>query len=303
MQQPSVNQNQGVCRAALSRQPLVAGLGTDLERRSHLWLEGVQRSVHGIRCQGPHRQDVLPAALEPLLDHLVRLRDHLVHRLVDDLVEQLRHLLGQRQGDVEDGPPHVLRHRALDQVRDVLQPLRHELVEEGLDGVGDLERHAVEGPHAVLQRRVQDGLVDGGLGLALHQIRLLHHLRRCRLVSGVSGEWEEVCVGGAGVLESANPRMDSECASGCPWSTARGNSPSPGRPTPGVVKQDKSSGGSVDTTKTRSDPQRVGMSSWRQGRGAYMRVRGHWRGGHWLLLAPLGHALTLLAFGPLGLQA
>ena len=39
------------------------------------------------------------------------------------------------------------------------------------------------------------------------------------------------------------------------------NSPSPGRPTPGVVKQDKSSGGSVDTTKTRSDPQRVRMSS------------------------------------------
>ena len=38
-----------------------------------------------------------------------------------------------------------------------------------------------------------------------------------------------------------------------------GNSPSPGRPTPGVVKQDKSSGGSVDTTKTRSDPQRVRM--------------------------------------------
>ena len=40
-----------------------------------------------------------------------------------------------------------------------------------------------------------------------------------------------------------------------------GNSPSPGQPTPGVVKQDKSSGGSVDTTKTRSDPQRVRMSS------------------------------------------
>ena len=38
-----------------------------------------------------------------------------------------------------------------------------------------------------------------------------------------------------------------------------GNSPSPGQPTPGVVKQDKSSGGSVGTTKTRSDPQRVGM--------------------------------------------
>ena len=36
-----------------------------------------------------------------------------------------------------------------------------------------------------------------------------------------------------------------------------GNSPSPGRPTPGEVKQDKSSRGSGDTTKTRSDPQRV----------------------------------------------
>ena len=40
-----------------------------------------------------------------------------------------------------------------------------------------------------------------------------------------------------------------------------GNSPSPGQPTPGVVKQDKSSRGSVDTTKTHSDPQRVRMSS------------------------------------------
>ena len=38
-----------------------------------------------------------------------------------------------------------------------------------------------------------------------------------------------------------------------------GNSPSPGRLTPGVVKEDKSSGGCVDTTKTRSDPQGVGM--------------------------------------------
>ena len=43
--------------------------------------------------------------------------------------------------------------------------------------------------------------------------------------------------------------------------TGTGNSPSPGQPTPGVVKQDKSSGGSVDTTKTRPDPQRVRMSS------------------------------------------
>ena len=50
----------------------------------------------------------------------------------------------------------------------------------------------------------------------------------------------------------------------CVWMppvNGTGNGPSPGRPTPGVVKQDKSSRGSVDTTKTRSDPQRVRMSS------------------------------------------
>ena len=46
-----------------------------------------------------------------------------------------------------------------------------------------------------------------------------------------------------------------------PLVNGTGNSPSPGRPTPGVVKQDKSSGGSVDTTTTRSGPQRVRMSS------------------------------------------
>ena len=40
-----------------------------------------------------------------------------------------------------------------------------------------------------------------------------------------------------------------------------GNSPSSGRPTPGIVKHNKSSGGCVDTTKTRSGPQRVRMSS------------------------------------------
>ena len=62
------------------------------------------------------------------------------------------------------------------------------------------------------------------------------------------------------VLESANPHG----LGGCIWMhrvNGTGNSPSPGRPTPGVVKQDKSSGGSVDTTKTRLGPQRVRMSS------------------------------------------
>ena len=62
--------------------------------------------------------------------------------------------------------------------------------------------------------------------------------------------------------------MDSGCACGCPWSTARATAPSPGRPTPGVVKQDKSSGGSVDTTKTRSGPQRVRMSGGERPIGA-----------------------------------
>ena len=47
-----------------------------------------------------------------------------------------------------------------------------------------------------------------------------------------------------------------------------GNSLSLGRLTPGVVKQDKSSGGSVDTTKTRSGPQRVRMSSGERPIGA-----------------------------------
>ena len=57
----------------------------------------------------------------------------------------------------------------------------------------------------------------------------------------------------------------------CAWMhpvNGKGNSPSPGRPTPGVVKQDKSSGGSVDTTKTGSGPQRVRMSSGQRPIGA-----------------------------------
>ena len=53
--------------------------------------------------------------------------------------------------------------------------------------------------------------------------------------------------------------------------------PSPGRPTPGVVKQDKSSGGSVDTTKTRSGPQRVRMSSGERPIGAATGTPTHTR--------------------------
>ena len=39
-------------------------------------------------------------------------------------------------------------------------------------------------------------------------------------------------------------------------------------PLVGVVKQDTSSGGSVDTMKTRSDPQRVGLYNGERPRGA-----------------------------------
>ena len=52
------------------------------------------------------------------------------------------------------------------------------------------------------------------------------------------------------------------------WTAQEGLPPPPRQPTPGVVKQDKSSGGSVDTTKTRSGPQRVRMSSGERPIGA-----------------------------------
>ena len=57
----------------------------------------------------------------------------------------------------------------------------------------------------------------------------------------------------------------------CVWMhlvNGTGNSLSPGRPTPGVVKQDKSSAGSVDTSNTRLGPQRVRMSSGERPIGA-----------------------------------
>ena len=47
-----------------------------------------------------------------------------------------------------------------------------------------------------------------------------------------------------------------------------GQQPVSGTAEPGVVKQDKSSRGSVDTTKTRSNPQRVRMSSGERPIGA-----------------------------------
>ena len=53
------------------------------------------------------------------------------------------------------------------------------------------------------------------------------------------------------------------------WGWGEQSPPPPqGRPSPEVVKQDTSSRGSVDTTKTRSDPQRVRMSSGERPIGA-----------------------------------
>ena len=62
------------------------------------------------------------------------------------------------------------------------------------------------------------------------------------------------------VLESANPAWTRSVHLDAPGQR-HGQKPVSGTADPGVVKQDKSSRGSVDTTKTRSDPQRVRMSS------------------------------------------
>ena len=61
--------------------------------------------------------------------------------------------------------------------------------------------------------------------------------------------------------------MYLECASECTWSTARATARL-WDSRPGVVKQDKSSRGSVDTTKTCSDPQRVGICNGERPIGA-----------------------------------
>ena len=69
------------------------------------------------------------------------------------------------------------------------------------------------------------------------------------------------------VLESANPARTRSVHLDAPGQR-HGQQPVPGTADPGVVKQDKSSRGSVDTTKTRSGPQRVRMSSGERPIGA-----------------------------------
>ena len=81
------------------------------------------------------------------------------------------------------------------------------------------------------------------------------------------------------ILQMHTPARSSQCWSrqtqhglgvciGMHLVTGKGNSPVSGTDDPGVGKQDKSSGGSVDTTKTRLGPQRVRMSSGERPIGA-----------------------------------
>ena len=69
------------------------------------------------------------------------------------------------------------------------------------------------------------------------------------------------------VLEPANPAWTRSVHLDAPGQR-RGQQPVPWTADPGVAKQGKSSRGSVDTTKTRSDPQRVRMSSGERPIGA-----------------------------------
>ena len=69
------------------------------------------------------------------------------------------------------------------------------------------------------------------------------------------------------VLELANPAWTRSVHLDAPGQR-HGQQPVSGTADPGAVKQDKSSRGSVDTTKTRSDPQRVRTSSGERPIGA-----------------------------------
>ena len=69
------------------------------------------------------------------------------------------------------------------------------------------------------------------------------------------------------VLELANPAWTRSVHLDAPGQR-HGQQPVSGTADPGVVKQDKTSRGSVGTTKTRSGPQRVRMSSGERPMGA-----------------------------------
>ena len=99
--------------------------------------------------------------------------------------------------------------------------------------------------------------------------------KRERMIVVVRSHCQENCRADAhpsalkSVLESANPAWTRRVHLDAPGQR-HGQQPVSGTANPGVVKQDKSSRGSVDTTKTktRSGPQRVRMSSGERPIGA-----------------------------------
>ena len=92
------------------------------------------------------------------------------------------------------------------------------------------------------------------------------------------------------ILQMHTPACTSHCWSRqtqhglgvCIWMplvNGTGNTPSPGRPTPGVVKQDKSSGGSGDSTKTHAFGPTEGQNEqWREANRRRQRQTIRFRG-------------------------
>ena len=107
----------------------------------------------------------------------------------------------------------------------------------------------------------------GGSGIVKFDRFYIHRCSQGSVILRTAGHCCTCTPGRAGV-ERLVHLLAAGCASGCPWSMARATAPSLGRLTPGVVQQDTSSGGSVDTIKTRLGPQRVRMSSGERPIGA-----------------------------------
>ena len=97
--------------------------------------------------------------------------------------------------------------------------------------------------------------------------------KRERMIVVVKSPCRENCPANAypsahkAVLESANPARTRSVHLDAP-DQRHGQQPVSRTADPGVVEQDKSSRGSVDTTKTRSGPQRVRMNSGERPIGA-----------------------------------
>ena len=154
-----------------------------------------------------------------------------------------------------------------------------------------LQQHAPPPPNAPQGRKNGEGGEETGQGERDEQRGVTGHVRPRSPKTVQSAEGEEgkekreriivvvrsPCQGNfpadahpsahKSVLESANPAWTRGVHLDAPGQR-HGQQPVSGTADPGVVKQDKSSGGSVDTTKTRSGPQRVRTSSGERPIGA-----------------------------------